>query len=165
MTIQEAIRVLDKHIANPREGLPEEVFLFLSRLTPMVNVDLLIKDKDNRVLLAWRNDQYVGAGWHIPGGIVRFQEDLDTRIQKVAKSEINATVEYLKEPIAINQIVCREQSDRSHFISLLYQCFVSNEFIPDNTGLSATDVGFLKWHNTCPDNLISVHEIYRKHVS
>jgi len=44
MNIHEAIKFLDKQIPNPSLGLPEEVFLFISRTTPIVNVDLLIKD-------------------------------------------------------------------------------------------------------------------------
>ncbi|MEI7983545.1 MAG: NUDIX hydrolase, partial [Bacteroidota bacterium] len=54
--IQDTIEILNKQIPDPRLGLPEEVFLFISRLTPMVNVDLLIKDKKGLALLSWRDD-------------------------------------------------------------------------------------------------------------
>ena len=50
--IHKAVEFLDKQISNPSSGLPEEVFLFVSRLTPMVNVDLLIKDEKRRTLLS-----------------------------------------------------------------------------------------------------------------
>ena len=44
-----AINLLDKIISKfrkeqPQMGLPEEIFHFVSRSTPIVNVDLLIKD-------------------------------------------------------------------------------------------------------------------------
>ena len=55
---------------NPECGLSDEVFLSLTRLTPMINVDLLIRDGAGRVLLTWREDQFYPAGWHIPGGII-----------------------------------------------------------------------------------------------
>ena len=32
-----------------------------------------IKCPKRGLLLTWRNDDYAGKGWHIPGGIVRFQ--------------------------------------------------------------------------------------------
>jgi len=76
MDIHEAIAFLDKQILNPRLGLPGEVFLFISRMSPMVNVDLLIKDENSRTLLAWRDDVFSGAGWHVPGGVLRFKEKL-----------------------------------------------------------------------------------------
>ena len=42
-------------IDNAETGLPDEVFSFVSSLTPMVNVDLLVV-RDGKVLLAWRDD-------------------------------------------------------------------------------------------------------------
>jgi colanic acid biosynthesis protein WcaH len=40
----------------------------------MVNVDLFISDDQGRVLLTWRDDEIFGAGWHIPGGMIRYKE-------------------------------------------------------------------------------------------
>lgn len=163
MNIHEAIEFLDKQILNPSSGLPEDVFLFISRLTPMVNVDLLIKDENGRTLLSWRDDQFVGAGWHLPGGILRFKENLETRVVKVAEKEIDAAVEFDPIPVAINQIIC-DHDTRGHFISVLYKCFLSSKFIPKNTGLSNKDNGYLMWHDSCPENMVKVHEIYRKYI-
>jgi ADP-ribose pyrophosphatase YjhB (NUDIX family) len=133
-------------------------------MIPMVNVDLLIKDETGRTLLSWRDDQYAGTGWHIPGGIVRFKENLEERLLKVAETEIGAPVEFEAVPIAINQLFC-DFDTRGHFISILYRCFLSNKFVPKNTGLSNKDPGYLKWHNSCPANLIKMHEIYRKYIN
>ena len=163
MKIHETIEFLDKQISNPSLGLPEDVFLFISRITPMVNVDLLIKDENGRTLLSWRDDQYVGKGWHLPGGIVRFKEKLETRILKVAEKELGTVVEFDPVPIAINQIIC-EHNTRGHFISILYKCFLSSKYIPKNTGLSNKDKGYLMWHDSCPENMVKVHEIYRKYI-
>jgi hypothetical protein len=64
---KEALAMLDSWALDPRSGLPEELFLFVSRLVPMVNVDLFISDDQGRVLLTWRDDEIFGAGWHVPG--------------------------------------------------------------------------------------------------
>ena len=162
MNIHQAIEFLDKQVSNPSLGLPEELFLFISRITPMVNVDLLIKDENGRTLLSWRDDIH-GAGWHIPGGIIRFKEKFETRIQKVAKIEIGAPVKFNPIPIAINQIILNHNT-RGHFISFLYKCFLSSKYIPKNTGLTNADQGYLKWHNFCPANLIKEHGIYKKYI-
>ncbi|MCD6399140.1 MAG: NUDIX hydrolase [Candidatus Aenigmarchaeota archaeon] len=163
MNILEAIEFLDKQVPHPSSGLPEELFLFISRLTPMVNVDLLIKDENGRTLLSWRDDVYAGAGWHLPGGIVRFKEKLEERVLKVAETEIGTVVEFDPVPVTINQVICKHDT-RGHFISILYKCFLSGKYIPKNIGLSNKDTGYLVWHNSCPKNLVKVHEMYRKYI-
>lgn len=163
MDMHEAIGFLEKKIQNPSLGLPEEVFLFISRITPMVNVDLLIKDENGRTLLSWRDDQFHGAGWHLPGGVVRFKEELKKRVQKVAETEIGTAVEFEHVPIAINEIICKHNT-RGHFISLLYKCFLSGKYAPRNKGLTERNKGYLKWHDSCPSNLVKVHEMYRKFI-
>lgn len=163
MNINEAIKFLEKQIPNPSSGLPEDVFLFISRLTPMVNVDLLIKDENGRTLLSWKEDSFYGPSWHIPEGIIRFKEKLETRIKKVAETEIGTAVEVEPVPIAINQIIC-DHDTRGHFISMLYKCFLSSKYVPENKGLTEKDNGYLKWHDSCPENLVNVHEMYRKYI-
>ena len=80
MTILEAIKFLKQNVPNPSKGLPEDLFYYISSTTPLINVDLLIKDENGRTLLAWRNDQYIDRkGWHIPGGIVRYKETIEKR--------------------------------------------------------------------------------------
>jgi len=164
MNIKEAIEVLNKCVPNPSLGLPDDIFYYISRTTPLVNVDLLIKDEDERVLLSWRDDQHAGKGWHLPGGIVRFKEALEARVKKVAETEIGGNVNFDPVPIAVNQCIHHERDIRSHFVSILYKCFLSNKFVPENKGLSPNDGGYLKWHDFCPDNLLKFHEMYRKYI-
>ncbi|MBI2053930.1 MAG: NUDIX hydrolase [Candidatus Staskawiczbacteria bacterium] len=162
MDTKEAIKFLDKQIKNPSQGLPEEIFLFASKIVPMVNVDLLIKDENGRTLLAWREDELYN-GWHLPGGIIRFKEKMETRLKKVSKSEIGVMVKFDTVPIAINQIMWKKNI-RGHFISILYKCFLSNSFIPKNKGLSNKDPGYLAWHDYCPKDLLKVQKIYKKYI-
>jgi len=51
MEIKKVINLLESSIKNSSQGLPEDIFLFVSRITPMVNVDLLIKNEQNQTLL------------------------------------------------------------------------------------------------------------------
>ena len=73
MTLPDAISFLYSRTSEGQD-LPEELFRFISTISPLVNVDLLIKDDTNRTLLTWRDDEHYGAGWHVPGGIIRFKE-------------------------------------------------------------------------------------------
>ena len=72
-----------EHVNNAKDGLPTDVFYFVSQLTPLINVDLLVKNKSGQVLLTWRDDRFYGPAWHIPGGIIRFKEKIEDRIEKV----------------------------------------------------------------------------------
>lgn len=165
MNTDEILRLLDEYIPNPLQGLPEEVFLFISRLTPLVNVDLLIKDERQRTLLSWRDDSYSGTGWHVPGGIIRFKEKMETRVKKVAEVEIGAPVIIDFNPIDVHQNIQEHEHDiRSHFISFLYRSFLSSSFVPKNEGLSYNNPGYLKWHENCPDNLLKCQERYRRYI-
>lgn len=164
MKIITAIKEIEKQIGNPGRGLPEDVFLFVSGMTPLVNVDLLIRDKKGRALLAWRDDKYSGTGWHVPGGIIRHREKAGQRIKLTAAKEIGAPVRYDKKPVAINEIILK-QKQRAHFISLLYKCRVREGFVPENKGLCPGRPGYLKWHKKCPRNLIKVQSMYRKYIN
>lgn len=164
MSIKDAIDVLEKKVPRPTQGLPDAVFYYISRTTPLVNVDLLIKDEKGRTLLAWRNDQYCGQGWHVPGGILRFKETLETRVKKVAQSEIGTLVEFEPKPIAFNEIILKQKT-RGHFISFLFKCRLSSSFIPQNKGLKETDAGYLQWHQTCPHNLLKTQKKYQVFIN
>ena len=159
-----AVKILDWTAKQPKKGLPDDIFYYISRTTPLVNVDLLIKDQNNRVLLSWRDDEYAGNGWHIPGGIIRYKENIKKRVDEVSRLELKGKVIYEAAPIAVNEVITENQSDRGHFISLLYNCYLSDDYKIDNGSLSSQDPGFLKWFNECPDNLISWHEIYRDYI-
>lgn len=165
MNISEAIALLDQHAMEPSKGLPYELFCLVSRLTPLVNVDLLIKDENGRTLLAWRDDQYAGRGWHVPGGIVRFKETLVERVLKVAEAEIGAAVSFDRIPAAVNECIHPDYTTRGHFISFLFRCSLTGTFVPPNKGLAPHDRGYLKWHDTCPADLIAYHSMYRDYVA
>ena len=165
MKIQHAINVLSSSIEDPREGLPEEIFLFISQVTPLVNVDLLIKDDQNRTLLTWRDDGYCRPGWHIPGGIIRFKETIDTRIKAVARHELGAEVDFAPVPLAINEVIHPSRKIRGHLISLLFRCTLMTPLAESRFyKIGNPKPGDWMWHDTFPENMILVHEMYRQFI-
>jgi len=149
-------------VRDPSRGLPEEVFLFVSEVTPLVNVDLLIKDERGRTLMTWRNDTFDKAGWHIPGGIIRFKESIGARIRVVARQELGADVDYNPVPAAISEVIHPTRKTRGHFISLLYRCSLItplDERLRYKSGKRRP--GVWKWHDRYPRNTIAVHKMYR----
>ena len=162
--MSEIQNILSK-IGNAREGLPEDVFLLVSQLTPLVNVELLIKDEEKGTLLTWRHDEFYGPAWHLPGGIVRFKELASTRIKKVAKSELGATVSFDSEPIELNEIMNKDRDIRGHFFSLLYSCKLTSPLNKNSAFKEENPINsYWRWFKDCPDNLVFQHEIYRKKI-
>lgn len=158
--IKSYINFLESNINNRFEGLPEEIFKFTSSITPLINVDLLII-KSNNILLTWRDDEFYGPGWHIPGGIIRFKERFSSRINKVAQSELGLKVEHESKPLFVAELFNESRNIRGHFISLLFKCSpVTHPNI--NFKFNGKDYinGVWMWHDKIPNNLLSVHSSY-----
>ena len=133
------------------EGLPDEVFTYISTITPLINVDLLVRNDKGEVLLSWRKDPR-RDGWHIPGGIIRYKETFEHRIVEVARLELGTDVTFDSDPIMIKEIFVPERR-RGHGISLLYECKPVKDIDIDafNKGKGENDNGFLKWFDKCPE--------------
>jgi len=158
-----AVCRLKNFVVNPSEGLPEEVFQFISGITPLVNVDLLITDPEAGVLLTWRPKGNYPAGWHLPGGIIRLRETLEERIRKVALNELSVDVASIAGPIEINQMIHPQAKTRVHFISLLYK--VELRGVLDEAshwGDGDPKSGQWHWHKEWPENMYGPQSIYKK---
>ena len=163
--MKQAIHLLAHRIEDPTKGLPEEVFLFVSSITPMINVDLLIKDEQGKTLLTWRDDGFFPPGWHIPGGIIRYKETIDERVCAVALNELGCKVQYQPVPLVLNEVIHPDRKIRGHFISLLYTCSLISSLDGKMMYIEGKPKpGEWAWHSCCPDNLIAVHEMYRKYI-
>lgn len=150
---------------DARNGLPEEVFLMISTLMPIPNVDLLIRDNCGSVLLSWRDDKIFGKGWHIPGGCIRFKETMLERAAETARLELHTKVEINPVPIAVKDVIMgkgnKEPKIRAHHLAVLYECKLPGNYAIDNQGLSENDAGYLKWFEKIPDNILKVHDCYK----
>ena len=161
--LEEMIAALEAAIGDPRRGLPEEVFRFVSRMTPLANVDLLIQDPARGTLLTWRADEFFGRGWHLPGGVIRYKETAGERVRACARQELGVDVAFDDVPIAVAQGI-NPQDTRGHHIALLMRCHLLGE--PDEgrrAVQSEPAVGQWRWHARCPDDLLPVHRYYAKY--
>jgi ADP-ribose pyrophosphatase YjhB (NUDIX family) len=162
MHLNQQITEIEQELKSYSNGLPEELFLFVSRLTPLVCVDLLIKDGYNRTLFTWRDDDIFGQGWHLPGGVIRHNEKIENRIIKVGELELGAKLEFDEQPITFVQDIDRKKMNRGHFIAFLYKCRCVTA--PDITAAYTKGEpakGEWAWFEHCPDPLLKVHEVYK----
>lgn len=153
-----AIEKIETAVADARRGLPLPIFYLVSRLVPMVNVDLLVRNDQNQVLLTWRADEFYGPGWHIPGGMIRFKERWEQRIEAVASTELGTTVSFEPVPMAIRQPMHPTRATRGHFISLLFDCRLAAPLDESRRAAGGTPRnGDWAWHESRPADLLEVH--------
>lgn len=172
MSLKDAINNLKDEMALcgifPEKGLGTELFLFSSTLAPVVNVDLLITDRNDRILLSWREDKHDKAGWHIPGSCIRFQETIDISIQRCAMSELGSRVYHSQEPIKVYEFHWNkyreglaDQKERAHFITLVYACKLPEGYDLNKNNCPEGIPGHLKWFDNIPDNIVPIQRCYK----
>lgn len=149
------------------QGLPENLFLLVSALVPLPNVDLLITDKNHRILLARRNDGFFEKSWHIPGRTMRYGESFEHAISCAARKEIGCEVEYEREPIAVKNVIrglnynIEYPRERGHNVAILYRCNVPVSYEIDNGKLNEDDDGYIKWFDKLPEDFLKIQYVYK----
>jgi len=164
MTLEDHVAAIEAAVGDARRGLPEPVFRLLGRITPVVNVDLLVRNARGETLLTWRQDDLY-LGWHLPGGVVRFQEPMTNRVAEVARIELGAAVSMSAHPLAVNEIIEPGRAARGHFVSFLFECALTSDLDEARRyrGGVPSD-GEWAWHAACPPDLIGTHAIYRRFI-
>ena len=147
-------------------GLPENLFLLISSLIPIPNVDLLIINKSGEILLSRRNDQFFEKSWHIPGGCMRFRDSFEKCIQETSLREIGCEVRFNPNPIAIRNVIRkdtnekRDKRERGHNVAILFECTIPDDFEIDNKDLNEMDNGYLKWFKKIPKDFMKIQYAY-----
>lgn len=56
--------------------------------TPLVSIDLIVTDTENRILLGKRNNRPAQGYWFVPGGRIQKNETLDTAFRRLTEEEL-----------------------------------------------------------------------------
>lgn len=159
--LREAIRTVEAAVDDPHRWLPQPIFYLVSRLMPLANVDLLVQDERGRTLLTWRDDEFFGQGWHVPGSTIRFQETIADRVHGCAQMELGAEVAFDPFPIAIEEEIDPALTTRGHCLALLYRCRLLSPPEPAREWTSGPPQrDQWAWHAGPPANLLPVHQRY-----
>ena len=146
---------------SPSKDLPEHLFAYISSITPMINIDIVLRNPSLGILYAWRDDGTYGPGWHVPGGIIRHKESFVTRIHRTASQEASISQLSHIQLLQVNQIMNPERDYRGHFVSFLFTASTIAS-TPDSANLQDKSV---RWFSSIPTPLIPQHERYRHILS
>jgi len=68
--------------------LPDETFKSLIQHTPLISIDLIVRNEKGEVLLGKRINAPAKGYWFVPGGRVRKNETLDDAFVRLVKEEL-----------------------------------------------------------------------------
>ena len=68
--------------------LPDETFKSIIQHTPLISIDLIVRNKQGHVLLGKRVNAPAKGYWFVPGGRVRKNETLDDAFVRLVREEL-----------------------------------------------------------------------------
>ncbi len=63
------------------------------KLTPLISIDLVIENRDNRFLLGYRTNRPAKGTWFVPGGRILKDETLADAFRRLAQVELGSSLE------------------------------------------------------------------------
>ena len=113
--------------------LNKDEFAQVVRNTPLVSIDLIIRDPDQRVLVGLRTNAPAKGKWFVPGGVVRKYERLVDAFARVVKAEIglDASIDDAKFVGVYEHLyddnVFGEEGFGTHYVVLAHQLNVDHQ--------------------------------------
>lgn len=76
-------------MAEPPAGpLPAVDWLEVVARAPLVSIDLIVRDAQQRVLVGLRRNEPAAGFWFVPGGVIRKGETLDAAFARITHAEL-----------------------------------------------------------------------------
>ena len=69
-------------------------FVHVVRLAPLVSVDLIIRDADQNVLVAFRTNEPAKGVYFVPGGCIRKNETIENAFMRIIKNETGCSASF-----------------------------------------------------------------------
>lgn len=102
------------------ERLPEQEFLETFKNVPRVAVNLLITDRDGKVLLTRRNIPPFLGSWHFPGSFLLKNEPIIDAQRRVARDEFGLELDERADLSLLGAFDDLDSDPRGHVVDLAY---------------------------------------------
>jgi colanic acid biosynthesis protein WcaH len=117
-----------------------EKFLQIVDSTPLVSIDLILEDPQERVLLGMRNNRPAKGFWFVPGGSIRKNERLCDAFKRISSIELGAEIAITNATLvgAFDHIYednyLGAHEINTHYVVLAYKVKTKDDFQfkPDN---------------------------------
>ena len=107
-------------------------FLNIIAVTPLVSIDLIVKNRTGNVFLGKRVNRPAKGYWFVPGGRIRKNEHLHEAMERISESELGVTItsDAAKLVGAYEHIYddnfFGEKGVNTHYVVLAYECHLEN---------------------------------------
>jgi colanic acid biosynthesis protein WcaH len=107
-------------------------FIDVIRKTPLIAIDLIIRNKHNEVLIGLRNNEPAKGYWFVPGGRILLNERIAAAFGRIAQEELGVSLSIedasfvgIFEHFYQNSYT-QEPGLGTHYIVLAYEIKISN---------------------------------------
>lgn len=73
---------------TPTGPLPADQWLEVVARAPLISIDLIVRDPQQRILVGLRRNEPAAGFWFVPGGVIRKNETLDAAFARVTHAEL-----------------------------------------------------------------------------
>lgn len=74
--------------------LSDDDFLFVISNTPLVAIDLILRDAEGRIFLGRRRNEPASGKWFVPGGRILKDESIEQAFARICRAELGQQLPY-----------------------------------------------------------------------
>jgi len=122
-------------------------FLEIIDATPLISIDLILQDRQQRILLGKRVNRPAQNYWFVPGGRIRKNEKIADAIKRISSFELGKIISLCDTQLlgAFDHIYddnyLGEDGVNTHYVVLAYKVYVEN----DSEIISDSQHSEIKW--------------------
>lgn len=116
--------------------LPDQVFKTVIQSTPLISIDLVVRNEENQVLLGKRLNAPAKGFWFVPGGRVQKDENIDQAFIRLVNQELGINSSITKKDSNFLGIYEHfyednfyEEDFTTHYIVMGYEIKISQSLI------------------------------------
>jgi colanic acid biosynthesis protein WcaH len=83
-----------KSSGEERAVLSDQEFLHIVDATPLVSIDLIVRNEQGEVLLGRRLNRPAKDSWFVPGGRIRKNERVSEALRRISQRELGVLIEH-----------------------------------------------------------------------
>lgn len=142
--------------------LDDDTFLHVIENTPLVSIDLIIKNVKGQVLLGYRLNRPAKGYWFVPGGRIVKNEIISEAVKRISQNELGITITLdCTTSLGVfdhiySDSIFGEKEANTHYVVLAKQLVLSDEQynLVEYDKQHAT----IKWWDV--DDLLKSHEVH-----
>lgn len=130
--------------------LPDQVFKTVIQSTPLISIDLVVRNEKNEVLLGKRLNAPAKGFWFVPGGRIQKNETLDNAFKRLINEELGLNLdikrletkflgiyEHFYDENVFDELIS------THYIVLGYELKINENFLQHTPKLQHKDFIFI----------------------